>query len=218
MEERRAPWWDVLDHVLAHTTRTRLDLAVDGVHIDAPLTTRAERVAVLHRLLPALYVAPDVQSARLEALAQALDVRTAAPCALASWDEAARFGAAGMEVGAHTLTHPYLSRIDEAAQEREILGSRDLIERRLGIRARGIAYPGGDYDAVTLRVVERLGFDHAVTTRAGDNRPGAARHELKRRGLSEGACLGPGGRFSGRLTLAELGGAFDRIRGVEVAT
>ena len=54
MEDRRAPWWDVLDHVLAHTTRARLDLTVDGVHIDAPLTTRAERVAALYRLLPAL--------------------------------------------------------------------------------------------------------------------------------------------------------------------
>jgi hypothetical protein len=39
---------------------------------------------------------------------------------------------------------------------------------------------------------------------------------LLRRGLSEGACLGPGGRFSARLTLAELDGRFERLRARQV--
>jgi peptidoglycan/xylan/chitin deacetylase (PgdA/CDA1 family) len=218
MDSRRAPWWDVLEHVLMGTRRERLTLTVAGERIDAPLGTRAERAAALYQLLPAMRVAPEAQALRLEALAADLEVRGEAPCALATWGEAAKIPEAGMEVGAHTLTHPYLGRLEEDAQEREIGGSRDLVERRLGVRPLGLAYPGGDYDDATLRVVERLGFEHAVTTRAGDNAPGQSRFELRRRGLSEGACLGPGGRFSGRLTLAELGGAFDRLRGVEAAS
>jgi len=87
-----------------------------------------------------------------------------------------------------------------------------LIERRLGVRSQGLAYPGGDYDARTLEVVGRLGLAYAVTTRAGVNFADTPRHELRRRGLTEGACVGPSGRLSRRLTLAELGGAFDRLR------
>jgi hypothetical protein len=56
-------------------------------------------------------------------------------------------------------------------------------------------------------------LSYAVTTQTGDNRPGAPRYQLRRRGFNEGACLGPGGRFSSRLAMAELDGAFDRLRG-----
>jgi hypothetical protein len=51
-----------------------------------------------------------------------------------------------------------------------------------------------------------------VTTRAGENRAGTPALELRRRGLAEGACLGPGGHYSERLTLAELDGAFEPLR------
>src|SRR5207253_1245059 len=98
----------------------------------------------------------------------------------------------------------------------EIEGSVELIERRLGVRARGLAYPGGDHDGVTIAAAAACGLAYAVTTAAGDNRPGAQPFELRRRGWSEGACLGPGGRFSRQLATAELDGAFDRLRGVEV--
>jgi hypothetical protein len=56
-----------------------------------------------------------------------------------------------------------------------------------------------------------------VTTRSGINTPPASRFELMRRGLSDGACLGPHGRFSSHLALAELEGAFDHLRGTREA-
>jgi peptidoglycan/xylan/chitin deacetylase (PgdA/CDA1 family) len=122
-----------------------------------------------------------------------------------------------MEIGAHTLEHPFLSTLTDDEAAAEIGGSRDLIASRLGVAVHGLAYPGGDYGPGTAQVCERLGLAHALTTRAGDVLPGASRFELRRRGLSEGACLGPGGRFSGRLAIAELDGAFDRLRRVEEA-
>jgi hypothetical protein len=51
-----------------------------------------------------------------------------------------------------------------------------------------------------------------VTTRAGTNDPRTPRFELLRRGLSDGACLGPGGRYAPRLAMAEIEGAFDGLR------
>jgi hypothetical protein len=75
-----------------------------------------------------------------------------------------------------------------------------------------LAYPGGDYDMRSVSAARAAGLRYAVTTRAGDNAPDAMGFELRRRGLSEGACLGPGGRFSQRLAIAELDGAFDVLR------
>jgi peptidoglycan/xylan/chitin deacetylase (PgdA/CDA1 family) len=117
-----------------------------------------------------------------------------------------------MEVGAHTLTHPFLSTLSAAKQAVEIGGSFDLVARRLGMRPRGLAYPGGDHDAASIAAAHAAGAAWAVTTRAGENRAGAPMFELLRRGLSEGACLGPGGRFSVRLTQAELDGRFEWLR------
>ena len=214
MEERRAPWWDVLAHALEHTRRDSVEGLV-GVPEPLPLGTRAARARALVALLPLLHVAPGRQTEWLDALRERLGVGETPRCALATWEEARALAAAGMEVGAHTLTHPFLGTCDRDRQRAEIAGSRTLVAERLGVTPAGFAYPGGDYDAISLEEVERAGFRFAVATRRGDNPPGAPRFELRRRGLSDGACLSPRGRFSRRLALAELHGAFDRMRGVE---
>jgi peptidoglycan/xylan/chitin deacetylase (PgdA/CDA1 family) len=152
------------------------------------------------------------QRTLLESLAGRLGVPDSVPCELATWEECAALRAAGMEVGAHTLTHPFLSSLPAADQAAEIGGSFELIARRLGTRPHGFAYPGGDHDAASVVALRAAGATWAVTTRAGENRADAPAFELLRRGLSEGACLGPGGRFSARLMQAELDGRFEWLR------
>jgi len=212
IERRTSPWWDDLAFTLATARIDRLRWQSNDLRYDLPVGTTAERTGALEALLPAFDVAPVEQAGRLASLREAMGGAAAAPCELATWDQARRLVEAGMEVGTHTLTHPFMSRLGAAEQEGEIAGSVDLIERRLGTRPRGLAYPGGDYDAWTLTAAARAGLEHAVTTRAGDNRADTPRLELRRRGLPESACLGPAGRFSTRMTLAELDGAFDGWR------
>jgi peptidoglycan/xylan/chitin deacetylase (PgdA/CDA1 family) len=204
----------VLAHALERTRRDRIE-GLEGLAEPVPLGSHAGRARALVALLPLLRVAPERQRAWLETLRDRLEVSDAPPCALATWEEARALTAAGMEVGAHTLTHPFLGTCDRERQRAEIAGSRSLVAERLGVTPAGFAYPGGDYDAASLEEVERAGFRFAVATRRGDNPRGAPRFELRRRGLSDGACLTPRGRFSRRLALAELHGAFDRLRGVE---
>jgi peptidoglycan/xylan/chitin deacetylase (PgdA/CDA1 family) len=68
------------------------------------------------------------------------------------------------EVGSHTLTHPFLSRLTEEAQEREVVESRRVLSRLCGKPVRFFAYPAGDYDPVTLRVVRGAGYEAAFAT------------------------------------------------------
>jgi peptidoglycan/xylan/chitin deacetylase (PgdA/CDA1 family) len=217
MESRQAPWWDDLAHRLGGTRTDPVRFEHGGAEWALRLDSPQARAATLKQLLPSFREPPDQQAGRLEALGRATGVTGAAPCQLATWDLAARLPERGMEIGAHTMRHPYLTLLDPADQRAEIEGSIALIERRLGVRPRGLAYPGGDYDRVTAEAAEAAGLAHAVTTRAGDNGPASPRFELRRRGLSEGVCIGPGGRFSAPLARAEFNGAFDRLRGIEGA-
>ena len=212
IEERRAPWWDQVAHALETTRAERLAWEAGGRSLRLSLTGAGARGAALALVLALLRVPPGEQAARIRTLRAALGVEDEAPCELATWDQAARLGKAGMEVGAHTLSHPLLDRLDPREQAREIGGSVERIAERLGVRPIGIAYPGGAYDAASIAASRAAGLEYAATTRAGDNRSDTGRFELKRRGFDEGMCLGPGGRFSRRLARAELMGAFDGLR------
>ena len=216
--ERRAPWWDVVAHALEHAGVESAEWHVAGERLSLDTRSEALRRRTLQTVLPLFRKPVAERAARLESLREALRVVADVPCELATWEQLEQLRDAGMEIGAHTLHHPHLSVLDREAQREEIAGSIDEIRERLGVASRGLAYPEGDYDAATLEVVSELGLAWAVTTRGGDNGPNAPVYELRRRGLSEGACLAPGRRFSDRLATAELHGAFDDLRGLEAAS
>ena len=75
--------------------------------------------------------------------------------------------AAGITFGAHSHTHPSLPALSTAAIREEITASRDIIAKRLGTVPAVFAYPHGDFDERTERVLEEEGFLAAVTTREG---------------------------------------------------
>ena len=79
--------------------------------------------------------------------------------------------AADWELGAHTLTHPSLTSVDDARLEREVVGSRDVIASRFGVNVLFFCYPAGAYDERVIRAVRRAGFLAATTTEYGLARP-----------------------------------------------
>eukprot|EP01037_Dinobryon_pediforme_P016562 gene16562-16742_t len=88
-----------------------------------------------------------------------------------NWQELAMLAEMpGCTIGAHTITHPVLSCMDEPDVTREMVDSRSLIRRRLGMDARHFSYPFGDCSACGTRefnIATDLKFETAVTTRKG---------------------------------------------------
>ena len=73
-------------------------------------------------------------------------------------------------IGVHTLTHPMLAKHGAAFVRHEFEESRRLIETRIGLPARHLAYPVGDPGSAGPRefaIAAELGFSSAVTTRKG---------------------------------------------------
>ena len=69
-----------------------------------------------------------------------------------------------IEIGAHTVTHPFLSRLPEALQRDEIHRSKADLETTLGSAITSFAYPHGDYTTATVAVVREAGFTNACST------------------------------------------------------
>jgi peptidoglycan/xylan/chitin deacetylase (PgdA/CDA1 family) len=70
-------------------------------------------------------------------------------------------------VGAHTVTHPMLSKLGAAACYREITDSKLTCEALIGASVAAFAYPFGDYDAETREAVKTAGFAFACSTKRG---------------------------------------------------
>lgn len=95
------------------------------------------------------------------------------------WDALARLTEEGATVGSHTRTHP---RLAGAAPERvrdEIEGSADVMERRLGARPTGFAYPYGSVDGPAVGAARRE-YEWACTTELSGVGPDVEPHRLPR--------------------------------------
>lgn len=70
--------------------------------------------------------------------------------------------AAGIELGAHTVSHPDLVVLDEATVEDEVRRSRATLEDLIGAPVRSFAYPYGRTGPAAAAAVRAAGFDSAV--------------------------------------------------------
>ena len=90
---------------------------------------------------------------------------------------------AGFGIGAHSRTHPILSRLEPSLAKEEIEGSRREIEALLGRPVLDFAYPNGyigDFDETTCRLVAEAGYRCALTTEQGTVQRGDDRLALRR--------------------------------------
>ena len=71
----------------------------------------------------------------------------------------------GIEFGAHSVTHPYLTRIPLREAEQEISESKEFVEALTASRCEGFCYPYGAFDDRVAQLVKSSGFSYAVTTR-----------------------------------------------------
>jgi len=80
-------------------------------------------------------------------------------------------------LGAHGIHHLTSSKLDDTALRRELAGSKQILEDRLGHPVRHLAYPFGGARAVgarEFRCARECGFTTALTTRTANLFPAHA--------------------------------------------
>lgn len=105
------------------------------------------------------------------------------PKMMLTWDEIRSMHGQRISFGAHTVTHPILSKLPPHRALEELQQSKTTIERELQTPVRTFAYPIGrreDYNEHTKRLVRETGYTCALTTVPGTNMEDEDPFELRR--------------------------------------
>lgn len=161
-------WPDALEHALSVTDAAELDLGERGRW---PLGgDGAGRSRAWAELVDRCVRLPNddrqaLIAAALEALGVDLPTTPPPEYAAASPAELRELADDGFEIGAHTETHPILSRLSPDALRQEIRGAKRQLEEWLGREVSSFCYPNGqrdDYDEAVKAEVRAAGFESAV--------------------------------------------------------
>lgn len=181
-------WNDTLIEALRRTAEPSLDfddLGLPGEPIGRLPTASVDerRRAILAVIDRAKYLPLDDRLALVARIAARAKARLPDDLMMSS-DQVVALHRAGMQIGAHTVSHPILARLDEAEARAQIVASRTSLEHLLQAPVTLFAYPNGrpgtDYDARTVAIAESLGFEAAVTTGWGAADRGTDRFQLPR--------------------------------------
>jgi peptidoglycan/xylan/chitin deacetylase (PgdA/CDA1 family) len=86
---------------------------------------------------------------------------------LLSWNQIGEMAGAGITFGAHTMTHIDLANADLAALQRELKGSRLLIEKALNRPVKIMTYPFSRFTPSVKIAVRRAGYQIACSCPTG---------------------------------------------------
>ncbi len=79
-----------------------------------------------------------------------------------TWDQLKEMRDAGMTIGNHSRSHPYLNTItDRYTLWDEVYGSKLVLEKELGIAINQFAYPFGQYNDAVLKMIAEAGYHSA---------------------------------------------------------
>jgi peptidoglycan/xylan/chitin deacetylase (PgdA/CDA1 family) len=94
-----------------------------------------------------------------------------------TWEQLKGMKAAGFEIGSHTKSHSDLTKQREgeshaeykARVENELLGSKRLLDEKLGQNTIYLAFPYGRYNERVLAICEQVGYKLGFSVRRGGN-------------------------------------------------
>jgi peptidoglycan/xylan/chitin deacetylase (PgdA/CDA1 family) len=75
----------------------------------------------------------------------------------------------GMEIGSHSLSHPFMTALSEAEMRQEASGSKRLLEELSGAPIESYSYPYGDVNDRVREIVAAAGYSVACGAWRGSN-------------------------------------------------
>jgi peptidoglycan/xylan/chitin deacetylase (PgdA/CDA1 family) len=97
-----------------------------------------------------------------------------------TWAQLQEMTSAGMDIQAHSLSHPHLRVLPADTAYKEIAESKAILEKRLGKPVLAFNYPFGEYNPAVIEMVRRAGYQSAVTLASGYKQRADALFTLQR--------------------------------------
>jgi peptidoglycan/xylan/chitin deacetylase (PgdA/CDA1 family) len=189
-------WVDQVRYAFLHSPLRRFRLEFpSGPAMECALGPQAQRAHAAREMCEALKRQPNafrlsVLASMPELLQTGMPAAPPAEDAPLAWDAIRQMDERIATFGAHTMTHPVLSRLaGEDEVRREIEGSKRRIEEALHRPVDHFCYPNGGPGDITpecVELVRQAGFRTAVTTVTGLNDPATDSLLLRRIGVEPG--------------------------------
>ena len=163
-------WWDKIIWALSQSKRESVELRVGPDLYRYSLDSAAARWRASTDLIERVKKYPDAaMQAAIDDLLHLADVelprelpRMFLPM---TWDDISRCANQGVTFGPHTVTHPLLSRVDDARSLAELEGSWRRLSAATPAAIPVFCFPNGDYASFTdreRRVVKSMGMRASV--------------------------------------------------------
>lgn len=85
-----------------------------------------------------------------------------APTTTMNWEQLRAWLDSGMEIGSHTVSHPFLSRLSAEDVQAELTESKKALLERLNIDTAFLCYPYGSYSAQVVSAAREAGYKGAL--------------------------------------------------------
>ncbi len=204
-DQRTMLWYEELLLLFLRARPGRFEISADGIELSGVLGEREQRRALWWSAVKRLSQADaETRDSFLHAvhayfgLQETLEfflntyAETQRHFCLLTCAELQQLAAAGMTIGAHTLTHPVLTQLPPELAWKEITESRTRLESSLGRQIWAFAYPFGDATSVSPSVVamaKQAGFDAAFLNIGGGLGTSLPLHSIPRVHVNAGMSL-----------------------------
>jgi peptidoglycan/xylan/chitin deacetylase (PgdA/CDA1 family) len=177
-------WNDQVIEAIRRVRAMELDLRQFGLSVHALDSDAARRRAVTEVLGAIKHLDQQRRQSIADAIGALAGLERPTPLMMTVDQLRAMRRTHGMEIGAHTVTHPILTRLSGAAALDEIARGKRELEAMVGETVRLFAYPNGvpeqDYRPEHAAMVRDCGFEAAVSTAWGAASASSERFQLPR--------------------------------------
>ncbi len=163
----RAFWWDRLHRAFCQSASKKIELAPLGeLDLQSPQTLHES----LKRTQNYVKTLPHDEALQfIDTVCLRIDGRLAPQKSVLSWNELRALHREGVTLGAHTVSHPLMTRLSHERVRLEITQSQQDLQREIGATLPIFCYPSGGHDDAVVALLREENFQLAFTTLDGQN-------------------------------------------------
>ncbi len=163
-------WNDTIIESVRRALGTNLDLTAFSLGKHNISDVKERRSTILNLIKQLKYLPVETRQEKVDQIKEVIGQTLPDNLMLRS-EQVREMYVAGMGIGAHTVTHPILARVDQNRAYQEIKEGRERLQAILGKPVSLFAYPNGkpgeDYLPEHVNIAKGLGFKAAVSTAWG---------------------------------------------------
>jgi peptidoglycan/xylan/chitin deacetylase (PgdA/CDA1 family) len=184
IDTKELPWVEKLGGAIANTQEITLVLNSAFKQKTFNLVTLRDKRSAYEELVTTLKELDyTVRNSLIDEILAKLKSLQGTDRRMLTWFEIEEMSQHGISFGAHSMTHPILSRMPLDLAKREIAESKVLIEKKLKTEVKHFAYPNGrhkDFTPDLESYCKELGFVSVATAVYGNSKVGSDVYSLRR--------------------------------------